>query len=119
MLHGPLGGKFHQPALAVEEIAQLFHKAYRLLLQAVALLEHIHAAAGVYQLLLARKERVAFGTYFDFDVLLGGPGVDHIAAGACDGGLMVVGMYILLHRSDFTSLRSKMGARPASGEKRP
>src|SRR5699024_1779562 len=42
-----------------------------LVLQAVALLEHIHAAAGIHQLLLARKERVALGTYFDFDVLLG------------------------------------------------
>src|SRR5699024_924096 len=68
-----------------------------LVLQAVALLEHIHAAAGIHQLLLARKERVALGTYFDFDVLLGRPGLNHVAAGAGDGGLLVVGMYILLH----------------------
>ena len=59
--------------------------------------EHIHAAAGIHQLLLARKERVALGTYFDFDILLGRPGVNHVATGAGDGGLLVVGMYILLH----------------------
>ena len=68
-----------------------------LLVQTETLVELGHASAGIHQLLLARKERVALGTYFDFDVLLGRPGVDHIAAGAGDGGLLVVGMYILLH----------------------
>ena len=70
------------------------------LLDAVLLVELIHTAAGVDQLLLAGEEGVALGADFNGDVLLGGTGLDHIAAGAANGGLLVIGMDTLLHGHD-------------------
>ena len=66
-------------------------------LHAVALLEAINASAGVYQLLLTREEGVALGANVNDDVLLGGAGLNDIAAGTADRGLLVVGMDALFH----------------------
>ena len=67
------------------------------LLDAVLLVELINTAAGVDQLLLAGVEGVALGADFNGDVLLGGAGLDDVAAGASDGGLLVIGMDSFLH----------------------
>ena len=69
------------------------------LLDAVLLVELIHAAAGVDQLLLAGIEGVALGADFNGDVLLGGAGLDNGAAGAADGSRLVIGMDSFLHGS--------------------
>ena len=69
----------------------------RTLLEAVLPVEFINAAAGVDQLLLAGVERVALGANFNGDVLLGGAGLDHIAAGAADRGGFIIGMDSCLH----------------------
>ena len=53
--------------------------------------------AGVYQLLLTREEGVALGANVNDDVLLGGAGLNDIAAGTADRGLLVVGMDALFH----------------------
>ena len=67
------------------------------LLQAELLVELLHAAAGVDQLLLAGVEGVALGADFHGDVLTGGTGLDDVAAGAANGGLIVLGMDAFLH----------------------
>ena len=68
-----------------------------LLLQAEALVEAINTSTGVNQLLLAGIERVALGADLNGDVLLGGAGLDDVAAGASDGGLLVIGMDSFFH----------------------
>ena len=67
------------------------------LLDAVLLVELVNTAAGVDQLLLAGVERVALGANLDGDVLAGGAGLDDVAAGAPDCGLIIFGMYAFLH----------------------
>ena len=77
-----------------------------LLLNAVLLVEFIHAAAGVDQLLLAGVEGVALGADFNGDVLLGGAGLDHIAAGAADRGGLIVGMNASFHVCKLSSSKA-------------
>ena len=55
--------------------------------------EALDASGGVNQLLLAGKERVAGGADFEDDVsLVGGAGLEVVAAGAADVGLLVLGV---------------------------
>ena len=68
-----------------------------LLLQAELLVELVHAAAGIDQLLLAGVEGMALGADFYGDVLAGGAGLDDLAAGAADGGTLIVGVNTVLH----------------------
>ena len=68
-----------------------------LLVQTELLVELGHASAGVHQLLLTREEGVALGANVNDDVLLGGAGLNDIAAGTADRGLLVVGMDALFH----------------------
>ena len=67
------------------------------LLQTEALLESVNTSTCINQLLLARKERMTFGTNFNTDVLFGGTCVNDIAASACNGCILVCGMHLLLH----------------------
>ena len=67
------------------------------LLDAVLLVELINTAAGVDQLLLAGVEGVALRADLDGDVLLGGAGLDDLAAGAADGRALVIGMDSFFH----------------------
>ena len=67
------------------------------LLQAVLLVELVHASAGVNQFLLAGIEGVALGADFNRDVLFGGASLNDIAAGAADSGRLVFGMNTLFH----------------------
>ena len=67
------------------------------LLQAETLLEAIHTAAGIDELLLAGVEGVALRADLDGDVLLGGSGLDDLAAGAADGRALVIGMDSFFH----------------------
>ena len=64
---------------------------------AVALLELVHAAAAVYQLLLAGKERMALGANFHLQLLLGRTGLKRLTAYATDGCLAILGMDFLFH----------------------
>ena len=64
---------------------------------AVALLELVHAAAAVYQLLLAVEERVALGADFNLQLLLGRAGGEGLAAYAADDCFAVLGMDAFLH----------------------
>ena len=64
---------------------------------AVALLELIHTAAGVHQLLLAGVERVALGADFNLQLLLGGAGGEGFTAYAANDCLTVLGMDAFLH----------------------
>ena len=68
-------------------------------LQAVLLVELIDAAAGINELLLAGVEGVALGADFNGDVLLGAAGLNDGAAGAADGGGLVIGMDSGLHNT--------------------
>ena len=67
------------------------------LLNAVLLVELINTAAGIDQLLLAGVEGVALRADLDGDVLLGGSGLDDLAAGAADGRALVIGMDSFFH----------------------
>ena len=71
-------------------------------LHAVALLEAINASAGVYQLLLASKERMALGADIDAQFLLRRAGLKSLAAYAADDRLAVLRMYALFHGSHLT-----------------
>ena len=74
-----------------------FRWLFALLIQIETLLEAINTSAGVYQLLLAREEGVALGANVNDDILLGGAGLNDIAAGTADRGLLVLGMDALFH----------------------
>ena len=67
------------------------------LVHAVALLEAIHASAGVHQLLTAGVERMALGADFDLELALNGTALESLAASAANDALTVCGMDILLH----------------------
>ena len=74
-----------------------FRWLFALLIQIETLLEAINTSAGVYQLLLTREEGVALGANVNDDILLGGAGLNDIAAGTADRGLLVLGMDALFH----------------------
>ena len=75
--------------------AAFVHKV--LLVKAELLVEAADTATGVHHLLLAGVEGMTLGANFYADVLLGGAGLNHIAAGAPDGGLLIVGVEAFLH----------------------
>ena len=66
-------------------------------LQAELLVEAADTSAGIHHLLLTGVEGVTLRAHFNTDVLLGGTSLDHVAAGAPDGGLLIVGMNSCLH----------------------
>jgi len=68
-----------------------------LLVQTELLVEAADTTTGVHHLLLAGEEGVTLGANFDADILLGGASLDHVTAGAPDGGLSVIGMDTFLH----------------------
>ena len=76
-----------------------------LLVEAELLVEAADTATGVHHFLLAGVEGVTLGANFYTDVLLGGAGLNHIAAGAPDGGLLIIGVEAFLHFI-FTSFSS-------------
>ena len=65
--------------------------------KAELLVELIHTAAGVNELLLAGEKGVALRADFDLDILFGRPGGDDLSAGALDGCLIILGMDPVLH----------------------
>jgi hypothetical protein len=69
------------------------------LVEIVSLLEFVHAAAGIYQLLLACEERMAFGADFNshFGAGLGGACFESVAASADYVDFMVIGMDSFFH----------------------
>ena len=69
----------------------------QLLVQTELLVEAADASAGIHDLLLTGKEGVTLGANFHLDIALSGASLDDIAAGAPDGGLVVVGMQSFLH----------------------
>ena len=71
------------------------------------LVETLYTSAGIDQLLLTGKERVAFGTDFNCDILLCGKNLDYVAAVAGNGGLFAYGMDAFLH--DFHLFRIVIG----------
>ena len=72
---------------------------------AVPFVKAIHASGGVYQLLLAGKERVASGADFDVQVaLFRGTGLERLAAGAGNCDLDVFRMNSWFHYFLFDSL---------------
>ena len=68
-----------------------------LLVETETLLETVNTSAGINELLLAGEERMALGADFNSDILLSGTGLDHVAAGTGDRGLLIVGMDTLSH----------------------
>ena len=72
---------------------------FELLVQTELLVELRNASAGIYQLLLARKEGVTLRAHFHLDILLGGTCLNHITAGACNCSLLIIGMDSFLHCS--------------------
>ena len=68
-----------------------------LLVQAELLVEAADTTASIHHLLLAGVEGVTLGANFDADIRLGRAGLDHITAGAANGGLLIVGMDAFLH----------------------
>ena len=68
-----------------------------LLVQTELLIEAADTSAGIHHLLLTGVEGVALGANVNDDVLLSGAGLNDIAAGTADRGLLVVGMDALFH----------------------
>src|SRR5436190_3828722 len=69
------------------------------LVPVVLLLELLQSAGRVDELHLAREERVAGGADFDADGLLGAARLEHVAAAARHGRLVVLRVNAFLHRS--------------------
>jgi hypothetical protein len=65
-----------------------------------ALLEFVHAAGGVHELLLAGVERMAHIADADDDGGFGGTRLDHVAAGATDFRVHIFRMNVRLHKKD-------------------
>ena len=72
-----------------------------------ALLELVHAASGINELLLARVKRMAGVANTDDDGLLGGTGFDHVAAGATDFRVHIFGMNVRLHKNGRTDYQAR------------
>ena len=79
------------------------------------LLETVHAAAGIDELLFSGEERMAFRADFHADIALGGRGLDHFAAGAGDSRLLILGMNILFHSCHLFQKPGRSGGRGLSG----
>jgi hypothetical protein len=62
------------------------------------LLEFVHAAGGVHELLLAGVERMADVANADDNDRPGGAGLDHVAAGAPDFRVHIFRMNVRLHK---------------------
>ena len=67
------------------------------LLQTELLVEAADTSAGIHHLLLTGVEGVTLRAHFNTDVLLGGTSLDHVAAGAPDGGLLIIRVEAFLH----------------------
>ena len=61
------------------------------------LLKAVNASAGIYELLLAREERMALGANFNADIALGRAGLDNFAASTTNRGLLIFRMDSFLH----------------------
>ena len=61
------------------------------------LLEAVNASAGINQLLLAGKERVALGADFNLQLGLDRPRLKRLTAYATDDGLAIFGMDLFFH----------------------
>ena len=59
--------------------------------------ESFNPTGGVNKLLFSGEKRVTFRTNFDSDVFLGRSDFNNVAAGALDGCLKILGMYIVFH----------------------
>lgn len=70
----------------------LFCELLLVVVKTVALVEAIYTSAGINELLLTGEEWVALRADFNLDVLLGGGGLNDVAAGAGDGSGFVVRM---------------------------
>jgi hypothetical protein len=82
---------------------QAFRELLRLFFQAGVLpFKPLHTSCGVHDLLFPRHERVTLGTDFGFDLLLGGPRLDHIPANTGNGGFLVFRMNSLFHNEPFS-----------------
>ena len=84
-----------KPALESAGLGSLVFDLMQLLFQSEFSVELIDASAGVYKLLLARIEWVAFGTYFYLYVFPCASRFDSFTAGAFDCRLLVIRMYPL------------------------
>ena len=67
------------------------------LFDAVLLVEFINTTARIHELLFPSVEGVALGADFNGDVLLGGTGLNHIAACAANRGRLIIGMNTFFH----------------------
>ena len=69
----------------------------RALFHIVSLFESVYSSAGIDELLLAGKERMALRADIDMEILLGGTGLEGRTASALNGSLLVLRMYAFLH----------------------
>ena len=69
----------------------------KLLIQIISLLKSVYTTAGIDQLLLTSKERMALGADFNTDLALSGAGLKSVAAGALYYSFIVIGMDPFLH----------------------
>ena len=76
------------------------HRPYcllKLLIAAETLVKAVNTSAGIYQLLLAGKERMTFRADFHSDILFGRAGLDDLATCATNGRRFVMRMNSLFH----------------------
>src|SRR5437870_2044411 len=71
-----------------------------------ALLEFVHAASGINELLLARVKRMADVAYTDQNRRPGGAGLDHVAAGATYFRVHILRMNVRFHNQERTTYQS-------------
>jgi hypothetical protein len=61
--------------------------------------EALNTPFGVHELGFARKERMAHGADFHFDISFRGAGMNHASASAADGRFQVFRVQLLLHKT--------------------
>ena len=88
----------------IEQLSLLFLLGGKRLLRGLglgsALLELIHAAGGVHELLLARVKGMAGVANADNDRVPGGTRLNSVAARATNFGVVIFRMYFRLHKKD-------------------
>jgi hypothetical protein len=71
--------------------------------------ETLHSTGGIHQFLLSGEKRVTSRADFHADILHRRAGVDHVAAGAGDVGVEILGMNLFFHLTSSLNIPPKAG----------
>ena len=100
----------HAPAHKEKATGYMYRSLVFPALEAVPLFEAVHTPAAVYQLLPARKKRMAFGADFHLQLFLDGTCFKRLATSAADYRRFILWMDAFLHDFHLVTPASNAGA---------